>query len=207
GTVGLDRAMAGLTKGVNAGKFMMGELNQISDAGIPIYDSLADVLGVDIPTAQQMASDGAVGLSDVLDALSGDYGTWFPALLEGADNVGQTFSGAWSTIKNSIVNGFASELMPLFDRATPAMLGLADKIEAGFAALPGVISRVREGFSELVERTGIDRLGNVLMGHVVPAVKDLWTTIQPLAAIIGGALVIGVRLLMDGLSKLAPVLS
>lgn len=207
GTVGMDRAMAALTKGVNAGKFQMVELNQISDAGIPIYDSLADVLGVDIPTAQQMASDGAVGLSDVLDALSGDYGTWFPALLEGADNVGQTFSGAWTTVKNSIVNGFASELMPLFDRATPVMLGLADKIEAGFAALPGVISRVREGFSELVERTGIDRLGNVLMGHVVPAVKDLWTTIQPLATIIGGALVIGVRLLMDGLSQLAPVLS
>lgn len=207
GTVGMDRAMAALTKGVNAGKFQMVELNQISDAGIPIYDSLADVLGVDIPTAQQMASDGAVGLSDVLDALSGDYGTWFPALLEGADNVGQTFSGAWTTIKNSIVNGFASELMPLFDRATPVMLGLAEKIEAGFAALPGVISRVREGFSELVERTGIDRLGNVLMGHVVPAVKDLWTTIQPLAAIIGGALVIGVRLLMDGLVQLAPALS
>lgn len=207
GTVGMDRAMAALTKGVNAGKFQMVELNQISDAGIPIYDSLADVLGVDIPTAQQMASDGAVGLSDVLDALSGDYGTWFPALLEGADNVGQTFGGAWSTIKNTIVNGFASELMPLFDRATPVMLGLAEKIEAGFAALPGVISRVREGFSELVERTGIDRLGNVLMGHVVPAVKDLWTTIQPLATIIGGALVIGVRLLMDGMSQLAPVLS
>lgn len=207
GTVGLQRAMAGLTKGVNAGKFMMGELNQISDAGIPIYDSLADVLGVDIPTAQAMASDGAIGLSDVLDALSGDYGTWFPALLEGADNVGETFSGAWSTIKNSIVNGFASELMPLFDRATPVMLGLADKIEEGFEALPGIITRVRDAFSELVERTGIDRLGTVLMVHVVPAVKDLWTTIQPLAAIIGGALLIGVRLLVDGLSRLAPVLS
>ena len=207
GTVGLQRAMAGLTKGVNAGKFMMGELNQISDAGIPIYDSLADVLGVDIPTAQAMASDGAIGLSDVLDALSGDYGTWFPALLEGADNVGQTFSGAWSTIKNSIVNGFANELTPVIDRAAPMMLGLADKVEAGFAALPGIISRVREAFSGLVDRTGIDRLGTVLMGHVVPAVKDLWTTIQPLATIIGGALVIGVRLLMDGLSKLAPVLS
>ncbi|WP_431870799.1 tape measure protein [Nocardiopsis eucommiae] len=174
GTVGLQRAMAGLTKGVNAGKFMMGELNQISDAGIPIYDSLADVLGVSIPEAQAMASAGAIGLSDVLDALSGDYGTWFPALLEGADNVGKTFSGAWSTVKNTLVNGFAEQLVPLIDRAAPLMLGLATSVESGFSALPGVLGRLRDALSG----TGIvDGIKTMVQG-----VKDFGASAMPALA-------------------------
>ena len=207
GAVGMERAMSALTKGVNAGKFQMVELNQISDAGIPIYDALSDVLGVDIPTAQKMATDGAIGLEEVLQALSGDHGTWFPALLEGADNVSATFAGAWSTIQSTIVNGFASELMPLFDRATPLMLDLAEKVDQGFQALPGIIDRVRQAFSELMERTGLDKLPGILTGSVIPAARDLWTTVQPLAVIVGGALVVGVRAFMEGLQRLGPVLT
>lgn len=143
GAVGMERAFAALTKGVNAGKFMMGELNQISDAGIPIYDALSDVLGVSIPEAQAMASDGAIGLSEVLEALSGDYGVWFPALLEGADNIGETFSGSWDSIKNTIVNGFATEMVPLFDRAAPLMARFASAVDTGFTALPGLLDRVK----------------------------------------------------------------
>ena len=206
GAVGMERAFAALTKGVNAGKFQMVELNQISDAGIPIYDSLADVLGVDIPTAQAMATDGAIGLDEVLQALSGDYGTWFPALLEGADNVGETFAGAWSTIKSTIVNGFANELTPLIDRAAPMMTGLADKIDQGFEALPGIITRVREVFTGLVENTGLDQIPGHLTGSIIPSFQNLWTTIQPLAEIIGGALVIGFRLVTDAAVALGPVI-
>lgn len=161
GTVGLERAMSALTKGVNAGKFQMDSLNQISDAGIPIYDALADVLGVSIPEAQEMASSGAIGLSEVLDALSGDYGTWFPALLEGADNVSQTFSGAWGTIKSSMVNGFANELAPAFDRAAPLMLRLSDAITTGFDRLPEMMSRLRDA----IDGTGIpDAIGKIVDG-------------------------------------------
>lgn len=207
GSVGLSRAMSALTKGVNAGKFQMDSLNQISDAGIPIYDALSDVLGVSIPEAQEMASDGAIGLTEVLDALSGDYGTWFPALLEGADNVGTTFSGAWSTIKNSIVNGFANELTPVLDRAAPMMLGLADTVSDGFDALPGVLSATKDAFVGLAQDTGLDQLPALFTGSIVPAVRDLWTTVQPLAMIIGTALVVGVRAVIEGLTRLGPVLT
>ncbi|MEU3020086.1 tape measure protein [Nocardiopsis sp. NPDC007018] len=206
GAVGMERAFAALTKGVNAGKFQMDSLNQISDAGIPIYDALADVLGVDIPTAQQMATDGAIGLDEVLQALSGDYGTWFPALLEGADNVGSTFSGAWSTIKSTIVNGFANELTPAIDRAAPMMTGLADKIDRGFEALPGIITRVREAFSGLAENTGLDQIPGHLTGSIIPSFKNLWTTVQPLAEIVGGALVVGFRLVTDAAVALGPAI-
>lgn len=207
GAIGMERAFYALTQGVNAGKFQMDTLNQISDAGIPIYDALADVLGVSIPEAQAMATEGAIGLGEVLQALSGEHGTWFPALLEGADNVSQTFAGAWGTIKNTIVNGFAEQLIPLFDRAAPLMLTLADSVGRGFEALPGIVDRVRQVFSQLMEGTGLNQLPALIMGTVVPSIRNLWTAIQPLAVVIGGVLVVGVRLLMGALTALGPVLT
>src|SRR5690625_222914 len=125
----MTRALDAMTKGVNSGKFQMGELSQISNAGIPIYDALAEVLGVDVPEAQAMASAGAIDLEHVLEALSGEAGTWFPALLEGADNVSNTFAGSWDTIKNTFVNGLANELVPILDRLSPLMGSVADRAE------------------------------------------------------------------------------
>lgn len=148
GAEGMSRAFAAMTSGVNAGAFQMDTLNQISDAGIPIYDALSDVLGVDIPEAQKMASDGAIGLEEVLQALDGEHGTWFPALIEGAENVGNTFSGAWSTIKNTVVNGLASEVVPLVDKLTPTMLGVASAISSGFDRLPGLLSDIKSHLSD-----------------------------------------------------------
>src|SRR5690625_7674330 len=112
----MTRALGAMSKGVISGKFQMGELSQISHAGIPIYDALAEVLGVDVPEAQAMASAGAVDLEHVLEALSGEAGTWFPALLEGADNVSNTFAGSWDTIRNTFVNGVAKELVQVLAR-------------------------------------------------------------------------------------------
>ena len=171
GAVGLNRALAALTKGVNAGKFQMVELNQISDAGIPIYDALADVLGTDIPTAQKMASDGAIGLEEVLQALSGDHGTWFPALLEGAENVADTFSGSWTTVKNSFVNGFAEQVVPLLDRTTPAMNKLGEAVQSGFSALPGAVSAA----GQALESTGI----TASIGRIVDRVRDFGDAAAP----------------------------
>src|SRR5690625_6076679 len=81
----------------------MGELSQISNAGIPIYDALAEVLGVDVPEAQSMASAGAVELEHVLEALSGEAGTWFPALLEGAEDVSNTLDRKSTRLNSSHV--------------------------------------------------------------------------------------------------------
>jgi len=148
GTTGMTRALDAMTKGVNAGKFQMGELSQISNAGIPIYDALAEVLGVDVPEAQSMASAGAVELEHVLEALSGEAGTWFPALLEGAEDVSNTFAGSWDTIYNTFVNGIANELVPVLDNLAPVLQGVASGVEGAFARLPGAVDSVTEAVTD-----------------------------------------------------------
>ena len=167
GATGLTRALDAMTKGVNAGKFMMGELGQISNAGIPIYDALSDVLGVSIPEAQAMASDGAIGLAEVLEALSGEAGVWFPALMEGAEGVSATFAGSWSTIQSSFVNGFAYELLPLLDRLAPGMANVADGVTQAFDRLPGLVDDVTGALSDSgawdTFREVLDGVGQVMV--------------------------------------------
>src|SRR5690625_2554728 len=161
GATGMTRALDAMTKGVNSGKFQMGELSQISNAGIPIYDALAEVLGVDVPEAQAMASAGAIDLEHVLEALSGEAGTWFPALLEGADNVSNTFAGSWDTIKNTFVNGLANELVPILDRLSPLMGSVADGVGDAFEKLPGAVESVTDA---VVDSGGWDTCRSTLSG-------------------------------------------
>lgn len=184
GTTGMTRALDAMTKGVNAGKFQMGELSQISNAGIPIYDALAEVLGVDIPEAQAMASDGAVELEHVLEALSGDAGTWFPALLEGATDVSNTFAGSWDTIYNTFVNGIANELVPVLDNLAPVLQGVASGVEGAFARLPGAVDAV----SEAVTDSGAwDTFSEILdgIGEVVEALQPAFSGFASGAGVAG----------------------
>lgn len=171
GATGMARALDAMTKGVNAGKFQMGELSQISNAGIPIYDALAEVLGVDVPEAQAMASAGAVELEHVLEALSGEAGTWFPALLEGADNVSTTFAGSWDTIRNTFVNGVANELVPVLDRLSPLMSKVADGVGGAFDRLPGAVESVTDA---VVDSGAWDTFRSTLSG-----IGEVASSLQP----------------------------
>ena len=171
GTSGMTRALDAMTKGVNAGKFQMGELNSISDAGIPIYDALAEVLGVDVPEAQKMATAGAIDFEDVMEALSGESGTWFPALIEGADNVSNTFAGSWDTIKNTFVNGLANELVPVLDRLSPLMGTVADGVGDAFEKLPGAVESVTDA---VVDSGAWDTFRSTLSG-----IGEIASSLQP----------------------------
>ena len=198
GATGMTRALDAMTKGVNAGKFQMGELSQISNAGIPIYDALADVLGVDVPEAQAMASAGAIDLEHVLEAMSGEAGTWFPALMEGAEGVSATFAGSWDTIRNSFVNGLAYELVPLLDRLSPIMGRVADVVTAGFDRLPQVVSSAMAGMRD---SGALDTLTGALHG-----MRDIMGALAPVMSGFAsgfGAVVRGAADLLGYLSPLA----
>lgn len=197
GATGMTRALDAMTKGVNAGKFMMGELSQISNAGIPIYDALSEVLGVSIPEAQAMASDGAVELSHVLEALGGEAGVWFPALLEGATGVGNTFAGSWDTMRSTFVNGIAFELLPLMDRLAPIMVRAAETVGAGFERLPQIIESTMGG----LRASGVmDTLTGALEG-----VRGVMSALAPVTAGFSSGFTSVVRGAADLIGQLAPL--
>ena len=53
------------------GKVSAEEMQQIAETGLPVWDMLAKKIGVDIPTAQEMAKDGAISVDDAINGIVG----------------------------------------------------------------------------------------------------------------------------------------
>lgn len=159
GAEDLGRVTTALQTMQNQGKTTLNEINMISQSGIPIFDLLTDRLGVTNEELGTMIRNGEVMVDDVLGAIEAQGGTWAKGLIEGAENVNKTWSGAWASIKNTVINGLAQQVVPLLDRLAPRMVALGAKIEGAFDKLPGAISAVKRA----MDRAGVtDALRNIL---------------------------------------------
>lgn len=81
------------------GKVSAEEMRQLSEAGIPGWELLADIVGTDIPTAMKMAENGAIRAATVVPQLIAAIGKRF----EGAmDDQSRTMIGILSNLKDEI---------------------------------------------------------------------------------------------------------
>ena len=144
----LGRVTTALASAQNAGRASAAELNQISQAGVPIYDMLADHLGITNAEIRDLTGSGTLLVEDVLEAMQAQGGTWASGLVDGAERANRTWSSAWDSMRNTFINGIASQLMPLLDRVSPAVHRMADGVGAAFEALPGLMSRAGQAMRD-----------------------------------------------------------
>ncbi len=135
----------------NQGKATLDQIQVISNSGVPILDMLADKLGVDVPEAMAMITAGAVDVNDVIGSMQDRGGTWADALIDSADNLNYSFSSAWDSIRNTVVNGLAQQVLPLLDKSAPRLLRVRDAIAGAFDDLPGKLAEV----GDLLEESGV----------------------------------------------------
>jgi tape measure domain-containing protein len=172
GSEDVSRVTSALQTMQNQGKATMNEINMISQSGIPIFDLMTDHLGVTNDEFATMIRNGEIMVDDVLAGIEAQGGQWADGLIDGAENVNKTWSGAWASIKNTVINGLAQQVVPLLDKMAPRTVALGNKIEAAFGKLPGVISRVKSA----MDRHGItDALRNIMS-----AAEDLARGAAPL---------------------------
>lgn len=133
---GMDSISRALLKGVNAGKFQMDTLNQISDSGVPIYDALATHFGKTTGEIQKMASAGQIGLKDVLAVMEDGTGDIWEAQNAAAVEASKTFGNTFKTIKDNVQVAIGQKMLPLLERLTPvlqtigtAMVGWIDGLD------------------------------------------------------------------------------
>src|SRR5699024_8674669 len=74
GSEDLERASDALLRMVNRGKVGLRELQQLSNANVPILSALSDELGVHISQVSEMATAGAIGMEDVYRAMENAAG-------------------------------------------------------------------------------------------------------------------------------------
>ncbi len=164
---GIDRIVIALgqmrAKGAMAGE----EMRQLAQAGIPAWEMLAEIIGVDIPTAMKMAEEKAIPAAAVIDQLIVKIGERYPDLMA---KQAKTLLGLWSNLQ---------------DQGTITFMALGDAMVKNLdlkERLAGMISAL-EGFTGLIESKG---LAGALQRIIPP---EMQAVIVAVAGAISGVMV------------------
>lgn len=145
GAVELDRAMAGILKGVNNGGIVMNDtLAMISESGYPIINGLQAKFGTTGDVIKKMAAEGKISIDDVLDVMQNGTGELARSQAAAGKEVAKTFGSQWLIAKDNIAVAIGETMLPLLEKIAPAMQPISDAIVAGIEKLPGIFDSVSE---------------------------------------------------------------
>lgn len=168
------------------GKASAEDIAQLTEAGIPAWKYLADLLGVDVATAMDMVSKGQVSATQAISAFKAGMDKDFGGMMEAQS---KTMAGLWSTLKDTFTQASGTIIMPLFQALTAGMTNLAAALaDPSFAA----------GVSAIGESLG-QGIGLVVQGFTaalpyIQAFGSAIASMQPYMVALGDALLNGMAL-------------
>lgn len=146
------------------GRVQAQELNQIADRGIPIYQILADHLGVTVDQVRELGAQGKISAQDFAASLEQFEGA--------AQNAGDTTRGAFANFKTALAKMGADAFEPL----QPIIKNLLDDGKAWITEIRPHVTEfsqgIIDGFSELWKQR--DRVLDPLK-QIAGAVADIAT--------------------------------
>ncbi|QOD93479.1 tape measure protein [Chryseoglobus sp. 28M-23] len=192
--VGMDEMGSIYNKVASLGKAGNDVLQQVADRGIPIYQTLADQLGVTTEEVFKMASAGQIGFEEFEEAMSSASGTV-------AEEMGTTLPGASSNFLASLGRigaGFLGGIYPLIAPLITAITGALGPVEA-IAASVGekfgdFLAPIIESIIDMLEG-GFDLSGFLEMAAALSPLGLAFKALQPVIPVV-----------MDAFAQLAPVL-
>lgn len=174
------------------------ELNQISDRGIPIFQMLADEIGVTAGEIKALASEGEISSETFLNAIENGFGDAGKIMGEMAltaswDNLWASVSrvGAAFLDAGGSSSSFFSQIKPLLTEATELIDGMTDKATEAGKAFGEWFSNMLPSISEVKNRfNALDKtVQNVIKWF--PAIAVSMGVILPIA---GSILTVGGKL-------------
>jgi tape measure domain-containing protein len=142
------------------GKVTTEEMMQLSERNIPVFQILADAMGVPVASLQKMISNSELG-QDKIELLVQSMGKF------GGDAMiqqGKTFNGMLSTVSDNAKQALATFTGPLFDMAKGGLQKLADLVSSD--AFQGFAKTMGEGVGNALQNIGRT------IGGVVTHVQD-----------------------------------
>lgn len=189
----LDSVVGALTRMQNEGKVTRDSLAQLSSAGVPILDSLANALGVEVNEVLEMATDGLLDVNQVMGVLEDGTGEWMERLIEAGDAVDDTFGARWERAKDQVMGAIGQAILPVMESLAPVISWVSDGIAVLFSAisggegrvswLSGFMTAVRDGAQDLwaAARPAITQLRDFFTGALIPTLRAFWDdTLQPI---------------------------
>lgn len=214
GAEGVQRATVAIQQMNAAGKISAEDLNQLRDAGVPVYDLLAAATGKSVAQVSELARQGKLGrkeLDQLMQALESGKGLErFSGMMEQQST---SMSGLWSTLKDTWAQGTAQMIQPLvplikdgLGGAIRLLTAATPKVAAGMESVVGWIRDLMAGDAlggkgpQLLDgfRAGLDTLRDSL--------KELGPVLRDKASELGPMLGDGLAKIRDALSDLAPTL-
>lgn len=185
---GVDMASMGaiFNKVATSGKAQNDVLGQMADAGIPIYQYLAEQMGVTSDKVFDMAKNGEIGLSDFQNAVSSHIGG-------AAKEIGsKTITGAIANVKASI------------SRIGANFLGSADDADSFAGKILPMLNNLMENLEPIEEKA--KELGSQFADAFMKFVDVISQIPLPVLAGLAGALV-GIGPALTIIGKAIPIIN
>jgi tape measure domain-containing protein len=174
GSEGVRRATVALQQMSAAGRITGEDLNQLRDAGVPVFDLLAAATGKSKEAVAALAQQGKLGkkeLDQLFAALESGKGLErFTGLM---DKQSQSLSGLFSTFQDTLGQGLAQAVEPLIPLLKDGLAGAAD-----FAAKAMPV--LAQGLAAVV--TAGMQAASFIQNTIIPAVRSLFEGFQSAGA-------------------------
>jgi tape measure domain-containing protein len=140
GTETVNRITRALGQMQGKGKVSAEEMRQLTEAGIPAWEILAEAIGTTIPAAMKLAEQGAIPVQRAMDGLVKGIGDRFDGLM---DRQSQSLSGLMSTTKDLAFG--QRGLFGRFGEYAADALKLHERIAGLNSGLEGILRVVESG--------------------------------------------------------------
>lgn len=176
GAEGIARATYALQQMRSSGRVALEELNQLTEAGVPIIDALAASMGKSQAEIRKMVSAGKIPVDSVLAAIlqgKGRLGT-FAGLM---DKQSRTLTGVLSNFKDKAertLGDLFAPALPAIERTLVGVTGLIGPTVDRLKSMAGQVTGIFKG-SDVPARllTSLREMGQ----KILPVLKDAWNDI------------------------------
>ena len=195
GQDGVNRLTIALGQIAAKGKLASQEMMQITELGIPAWKMLAEYLGTDVATAQDMVTKRMVDSQMALQALVGGMEGRYAGMM---DAQSKTILGSWSNLMDGVEQvamqtglaiSDALDLPDLFSTAGDALSEFASEIKN--SGLEGALQKLVPPELQMA----IMAVSGAIVAVAIPALFGLataaWAAIAPLLPLIAGGAAIG----------------
>ena len=128
GAEGIERAVTALTQMRQKTKVTGEEMMQLTEAGIPAWETLAAKLGVDVAEAMEKVTRREVDAGVIFDAVQERTGKGLQRLTGMMEKQSTTLNGVWSTFKDNAGQALASFVQPAMPALKKLTLAMGEAI-------------------------------------------------------------------------------
>jgi len=168
GAEGIARSITALTQMRQKTKVTAEEMLQLTEAGIPAWQTLAAELNTTVADAMKQVERRTVDADEMFQALEHHAGPALQRLTGMMKRQSTTLTGLWSTFKDNAGQALATFMQP----AIPALKKL---MEFGSTAIPAIFAAINKGAGQL---RGIFK-GSDVPSKLIDALRALGEKIMP----------------------------